>query len=552
VRWFHFSLGLLGLGLTACQQAYPQPLSPPAPLPQEPHIQAYFNQVLSSRYTDPYRQQERPGDDLEQTIINAIATAQTSIDIAVQEFRLPRVAQALRDRQQAGIQIRIILENIYSQPYSTYSPQQIAQLPEREKSRYDEATRLIDQDGNGQLSATEIEERDALVMLDQADIPRIDDTADGSAGSNLMHHKFMVVDGKTVISTSANWTLSDVHGDLKTTKSRGNANNLLQIENTKLAAAFTKEFNLMWGDGPGRKPDSRFGVKKPYRPAQLIKVDDVLVQVQFSPSGRAIAWQYTTNGLIGRTLQRAQETINLALFVFSDQQLVNRLEPLHQSEVEIRALIEPGFAFRPYSEILDMLGVTLQNDCKIEADNRPWQQPITSVGVPRLPPGDLLHHKFGVVDGQIVITGSHNWTEAANRGNDETLLVIYSPTVAAHYQQEFERLYTDAIVGLPSAIRKKAAQHAIACPTPALTQPPLPSRRTTVTASQRSPQPTVLVNLNTASQKELEALPGIGKKLAQRIIAARQNHPFRSLEDLRQIPGIKAKQLQKLHGKVTW
>ncbi|HIK18839.1 MAG TPA: competence protein ComE [Leptolyngbyaceae cyanobacterium M33_DOE_097] len=348
VRWFHFSFGLLGLGLTACQQAYPQPLSPPAPLPQAPHIQAYFNQVLSSRYTDPYRQQERPGDDFEQILINAIASAQTSIDVAVQEFRLPRVAQALRDRQQAGVQIRVILENTYSQPYSAYLPEQIAQLPEREKNRYDEAIRLIDQDGDGQLSPTEITERDALIVLDQADIPRIDDTADGSAGSNLMHHKFMVVDGKTVISTSANWTMSDVHGDLKTAKSRGNANNLLQVENSELAAAFTNEFNLMWGDGPGRRPDSRFGTKKPYRSAQLVKVDDVLVQVQFSPSSRAIPWQYTTNGLIGRTLQRAKESINFALFVFSDQQLVNRMEPLHQSGVEIRALIEPGFAFRPY------------------------------------------------------------------------------------------------------------------------------------------------------------------------------------------------------------
>jgi len=199
-----------------------------------------------------------------------------------------------------------------------------------------------------------------------------------------------------------------------------------------------------------------------------------------------------------------------------------------------------------------MLGVTLQEDCRPEAENRPWQQPITSVGVPRLPPGDLLHHKFGVVDGQIVMTGSHNWTEAANRGNDETVLIVYSPTVAAHYQQEFERLYTDAIVGLPSAIRKKAGKHAIACPTTPIPQASQTSRPSRAAVNGRSPQLTNLVNLNTATQKELEALPGVGKKLAQRIISARQIRPFRALEDLQQIPGIKAKQLQKLHGKVTW
>jgi comEA protein len=61
-----------------------------------------------------------------------------------------------------------------------------------------------------------------------------------------------------------------------------------------------------------------------------------------------------------------------------------------------------------------------------------------------------------------------------------------------------------------------------------------------------------LVNLNTASQQELEALPGVGPKLAQQIIAARQQKPFTSLEDLNQISGVGASLLQKLDGRVTW
>jgi phosphatidylserine/phosphatidylglycerophosphate/cardiolipin synthase-like enzyme len=52
----------------------------------------------------------------------------------------------------------------------------------------------------------------------------------------------------------------------------------------------------------------------------------------------------------------------------------------------------------------------------------------------------LLHNKFGIIDQETVITGSHNWTEAANKGNDETVLVVHSAIVAAHYQREFERL----------------------------------------------------------------------------------------------------------------
>ena len=46
------------------------------------------------------------------------------------------------------------------------------------------------------------------------------------------------------------------------------------------------------------------------------------------------------------------------------------------------------------------------------------------MGVPILPKGDLLHDKFAVIDNKTVITGSHNWSEAANHGNDETLIVI--------------------------------------------------------------------------------------------------------------------------------
>jgi phosphatidylserine/phosphatidylglycerophosphate/cardiolipin synthase-like enzyme len=131
------------------------------------------------------------------------------------------------------------------------------------------------------------------------------------------------------------------------------------------------------------------------------------------------------------------------------------LETDHQQGVQVRALIDPSFAYRPYSEGLDMMGVSLGNNCKYEADNHPWQQTIATVGVPQLLKGDLLHHKFGVIDQQTVITGSHNWSEAANSGNDETVLVIQNSTVAAHYQREFERLYANARLGLPDSLQKK-------------------------------------------------------------------------------------------------
>ncbi len=87
-------------------------------------------------------------------------------------------------------------------------------------------------------------------MIKNAQIPWIDDTADGTAGSSLMHHKFVIVD------------ISDTSGDFSKSSSLGNANNLLNIDSLELATLFTEEFNNMWGDGAGGKPNSKFGLKK--------------------------------------------------------------------------------------------------------------------------------------------------------------------------------------------------------------------------------------------------------------------------------------------------
>ena len=60
------------------------------------------------------------------------------------------------------------------------------------------------------------------------------------------------------------------------------------------------------------------------------------------------------------------------------------------------------------------------------------------------------------------------------------------------------------------------------------------------------------VDLNTATVEQLDALPGVGPVLAQRIVAWREAHGgFRSVADLQQVPGIGARKFDDLKALVS-
>nr|WP_239493336.1 helix-hairpin-helix domain-containing protein [Luteitalea sp. TBR-22]BCS33309.1 hypothetical protein TBR22_A25360 [Luteitalea sp. TBR-22] len=63
----------------------------------------------------------------------------------------------------------------------------------------------------------------------------------------------------------------------------------------------------------------------------------------------------------------------------------------------------------------------------------------------------------------------------------------------------------------------------------------------------RAAAPAQVVNVNTATAAQFEALPGIGPSMAQRIVSYREkNGPFKKLEDLMNVQGIGEKSFLKL------
>jgi competence protein ComEA len=64
--------------------------------------------------------------------------------------------------------------------------------------------------------------------------------------------------------------------------------------------------------------------------------------------------------------------------------------------------------------------------------------------------------------------------------------------------------------------------------------------------------PGELININTATQSELESLPGIGPVTAERIIAYREdNGPFASIEDIDKVPGIGPAKFDQVKDLIT-
>lgn len=71
-------------------------------------------------------------------------------------------------------------------------------------------------------------------------------------------------------------------------------------------------------------------------------------------------------------------------------------------------------------------------------------------------------------------------------------------------------------------------------------------------ATKSEAKPSTVVNVNTATAAEFEALPGIGAATAARIVEYRQkNGPFKKIEELMNVRGVGEKSFLKLRAQLT-
>jgi len=128
--------------------------------------------------------------------------------------------------------------------------------------------------------------------------------------------------------------------------------------------------------------------------------------------------------LLTGLIRGAKDRIYVAIYSFTSDRLAEALIEARRRGVDVRVVMERREANVTGSEYPRLLGAGVE--VRLDAN-----------------PG-LMHHKFMVIDGEIVVTGSYNWSAAAEERNDENLVVIRDRGVAGAFEREFERIWSQS------------------------------------------------------------------------------------------------------------
>ena len=241
-------------------------------------------------------------------------------------------------------------------------------------------------------------DRSAPQALVDAGIPVLGDRRQG-----LMHDKFVVIDRSEVWLGSMNYTYSGTYED---------NNQLFLIRSTKMAENYTKEFEEMY-------LEDMFGEDTvPETPYPEFSIDGTQIETYFSPDDGV------ANHILG-LLENAEESIYFLAFSFTADELGEVIRTQAENGLAVEGVMEEEQVKSNIGTEYDMFK---QAGLDVFVDGNKGQ----------------MHHKTMIVDGEIVITGSYNFSRSAETRNDENVVIFHNAQIADFYMQEFQRIYQQA------------------------------------------------------------------------------------------------------------
>jgi phosphatidylserine/phosphatidylglycerophosphate/cardiolipin synthase-like enzyme len=145
-------------------------------------------------------------------------------------------------------------------------------------------------------------------------------------------------------------------------------------------------------------------------------------EVYFSPHGGA------TEAII-RQLNKAKSTILVQAYSFTSAPIAKALLNAHKRGVKVEVILDKSQRTDEYSSATFLYNAGIP--VKIDAQHA------------------IAHNKIMIIDGETVITGSFNFTKAAEENNAENLLIIHDKKLAGQYIKNWQEhaQHSEAYVG---------------------------------------------------------------------------------------------------------
>jgi phosphatidylserine/phosphatidylglycerophosphate/cardiolipin synthase-like enzyme len=124
-----------------------------------------------------------------------------------------------------------------------------------------------------------------------------------------------------------------------------------------------------------------------------------------------------------KNINQAEAFINIAMYTFTDKEIALSLTNAQERGVKVRVYLDRSQIGSTYS----ISRLLVQKGIKVRISTNNY----------------IMHHKFAIIDNHLLLTGSYNWTFAANNKNEENLMVIDDPEIINIFQNQFVNLWTN-------------------------------------------------------------------------------------------------------------